>query len=65
MTAESGKNEKPKLWTERNTGSCYKTLPRPIRNDKELEAFTGALLELYKTEKPSREERELADLLPL
>jgi HTH-type transcriptional regulator/antitoxin HigA len=40
-----------------------KTLPRTIRNDRELEAFTQALLELEEMEKPSREERELADLL--
>jgi HTH-type transcriptional regulator/antitoxin HigA len=40
-----------------------KTLPHTIHNDRELDEFTQALLELDEVEKPSREERELADLL--
>ena len=40
-----------------------KTLPRVIHSDKELDEFTQTLLELEEVEKPSREERELADLL--
>ncbi len=40
-----------------------KVLPKPIRNDKDLDALTAALLELEDSENPSREEHELADLL--
>jgi HTH-type transcriptional regulator/antitoxin HigA len=40
-----------------------KTLPRVIRNDSQLEEFTEALWDLDEIEKPSREERELAELL--
>lgn len=40
-----------------------KTLPRVIHTDAQLEEYTGALLELDELDQPSREERELADLL--
>lgn len=40
-----------------------KTRPHVIRNDEELENFTEELLRLDKSENPSREEEELADLL--
>jgi HTH-type transcriptional regulator/antitoxin HigA len=38
-------------------------MPRVIRNDRELEQFTQTLLELDERRRPSREERELAELL--
>ncbi len=38
-------------------------LPRVIRNDEELERFTARLLALDERPRPSREERELAELL--
>jgi HTH-type transcriptional regulator/antitoxin HigA len=38
-------------------------MPRVIRNDKELEQFTQTLLALDERPRPSREERELAELL--
>jgi HTH-type transcriptional regulator/antitoxin HigA len=38
-------------------------LPRVIRNDKELELFTARLLALDERPRPSRKERELAELL--
>ncbi len=40
-----------------------KARPHVIHNEKDLEQFTEALLELDRIEKPSREERELVELL--
>lgn len=40
-----------------------KALPHVIHNDKELEHFTAALLDLDNLEHPGREERALAELL--
>lgn len=40
-----------------------KTRPHVIHNDKDLDHFTEALLELDSIENPSREEQELAELL--
>ena len=39
------------------------TMPRVIRNDRELEQFTRILLDLDERPRASREERELAELL--
>jgi HTH-type transcriptional regulator/antitoxin HigA len=39
------------------------TMPRVIRNDRELEQFTQRLLDLDERPRASREERELAELL--
>lgn len=40
-----------------------KTLPHVIHNDAELDEFTEALLELDDLDRPSKEEKEVAELL--